>query len=1418
MSKHVVPALVICGTLLVGTAAADITIEHNVAFNATKRNPYTGGAAFDESKTHTLLNESFGPVNIPTVNADPVSALLEAFLGVDLPSIAKLQIGGSVAAHAKVEFGYSVTSGRLDINYPATSQLNVQTVPGGNHVLAGQSYAIGSQFQAGVLPRTVTSQFLETEGGAGYLSAPLLAFNTYEQPTFATTSPWASAWLDAEADVRAGVFSRVTALGGLQEWRKDFRAGGKVGSRLFEIDPSGLYVSGEPIANVDLDQPIGPFPVAGGAAELTVRVPRLGVASTPSNGPIVNASAVKPIVTLTGNMEKLIPFVGGFLHNSIGPFEYDLLQLKGGPELGLYQEMSFTPDPQLKLSFSEPVLVRGNPCADDAATICGGAGSLQETVTARVPLGSSVDWQPMFTNSSSVTITPTYLFKNSFRNETGVELSLVTDVEALSLKSPFFPTTNNTIGPIIDTEARVPLGRAELFTRQFEIPLPSVTGDAIVVPKVNVGLEIGLGDLNLATSNFVGADPENPQSALWDLTFNRTVQGGPPRQYQVRVSGLAGDLTPPGGGEGDSATVLRTSADVILTDPVTSQQYAVGRRFCLTNCDLSAFQPDASPYFDDPNPTLGKLYVTHLPDDPNIDVDVQQHPILGSYNGGTPVNTVDSTEYGVEFVDKLNGPASSIVVREREIVPDRVREFEELSTARLLPAGEVLILSAPNPFDGGPDSVYLAADTNKVAVVRVGDVVRGGGQLGPSDFQGFPARSATNDSGQVALIANIVDGDIGVGTALFRGGADGLTTIARDGEALSNGGGAFITQFNAPQMNQAGQVAFNATVVPAFPETTFRTAILLGNGSELTTIVRNGELAPDTNSTFEYIDPSFSLSNSGRVVFSGLLADGRTGVYAGDGLSITKVAATGDAAPSGGSFASAFGAQQNNSGQVAFLASVVDSLGGAPVAGLYRTDGLATQRIAQVGQLAPDGDGRFADSSFLAFQMNEAGQVLFHATVEGAVNYEALYVGNEDDLRRAARIGMPAPGGGLLNGLGDARLNNNGQVAFTADLSTVVGDDEGVMLYDGRNLIELVRVGQSFGGSTVVNANVGDINDKMQVAYDVQLADGRSMIARFEPTLYWRSPGIGLWGAPENWSLLIEPFDPYDAHINSPGGGTVKIPFGNGQRRTINSLTIGSDSGAATSNLELENGVTLEAINGTTLRSSSYVGGEGTIAGTVFNLSGTINPGPLPVAAGGEIRFVPGELHIDGDYFQGVSATLIAELRGTMPGVDHDRLAISGLAELGGTLQVALLDGYQPSLGDQFSVLTFSGRSERFNALSMPVLPSDLDWRVIYGATDVVLLITPSTPGDTDFDGDVDLVDLNHIRNNFGQAGLSIMGDTNADGIVDLEDLNAVRNNFGRLSEPVPEPNTLMLLVVTFACTGIVGRCRPRQRVGMTSS
>ena len=55
---------------------------------------------------------------------------------------------------------------------------------------------------------------------------------------------------------------------------------------------------------------------------------------------------------------------------------------------------------------------------------------------------------------------------------------------------------------------------------------------------------------------------------------------------------------------------------------------------------------------------------------------------------------------------------------------------------------------------------------------------------------------------------------------------------------------------------------------------------------------------------------------------------------------------------------------------------------------------------------------------------------------------------------------------------------------------------------------------------------------------------------------------------------------------------------------------------------------------------------------------------------------------------------------------------------------------------------------------------------------------TPTCPGDTDGDADVDLSDLALLLSQFGEVG-AFAGDVNGDGNVDLTDLAIILANFG---------------------------------------
>jgi hypothetical protein len=175
---------------------------------------------------------------------------------------------------------------------------------------------------------------------------------------------------------------------------------------------------------------------------------------------------------------------------------------------------------------------------------------------------------------------------------------------------------------------------------------------------------------------------------------------------------------------------------------------------------------------------------------------------------------------------------------------------------------------------------------------------------------------------------------------------------------------------------------------------------------------------------------------------------------------------------------------------------------------------------------------------------------------------------------------------------------------------------------------------------------------------------------------------------------------------------TFAVPFNNTGSVDVQAGTLDLHVGATNSGgVVIESGATLAAGTGCCI---PYTQTAGT---TVLN-GGTINSGPIFINGGslsgsGTInasglvtnrgQVIPGgtgaagTLSINGNYTQTATGTLDIDIAGTAAGSQYDQLAISGTAALGGSLDVALLNGFQPALGNTFQVLTFASSSGNFH-------------------------------------------------------------------------------------------------------------------------
>ena len=183
------------------------------------------------------------------------------------------------------------------------------------------------------------------------------------------------------------------------------------------------------------------------------------------------------------------------------------------------------------------------------------------------------------------------------------------------------------------------------------------------------------------------------------------------------------------------------------------------------------------------------------------------------------------------------------------------------------------------------------------------------------------------------------------------------------------------------------------------------------------------------------------------------------------------------------------------------------------------------------------------------------------------------------------------------------------------------------------------------------------------------------------------------------------------------------------------------------------------------------------------------------------------------DFIQTNQGTWDLEVGGTALN-DFDFMTLSGTALLDGTLDLSLIMGFVPSLGDTFSILTAAGGvTGMFDSFTQPeTMPSGLLFDVNYFGSIVQLEVISSA--DFDKDGDVDADDLAQWQSDFGGPGSDADGDGDSDGF----DFLAWQQQFGSgvsvmaTSTSVPEPSTLFLTGLAASFGLLMPRCKKSTR------
>jgi hypothetical protein len=266
-----------------------------------------------------------------------------------------------------------------------------------------------------------------------------------------------------------------------------------------------------------------------------------------------------------------------------------------------------------------------------------------------------------------------------------------------------------------------------------------------------------------------------------------------------------------------------------------------------------------------------------------------------------------------------------------------------------------------NDLTGGVPSwgLFLHGPSGKATLSLAGDAVSGTG--GGTYF--LPGGFANvNDKGEASLMAVVAGGSASSGIFLDSGGGTDLPVVVAGQPAPDTGGGFFdggLNSLNLHSLNAAGDVAFVDTVNGGSKGS----GVFLYSGGVHSAVSLEGDSAPGTAGGVYDGFEAPAMNDAGEVVFPAFVVGGSVGrglfLDAGSGVD-SVLALEGDAAPGtgGGSFVDFLFPHSNESGDVAFLANV---LGGTATGGVFRISGGVVSAVAVENGTAPGtGGGTYA--------------------------------------------------------------------------------------------------------------------------------------------------------------------------------------------------------------------------------------------------------------------------------------------------------------------------------------------------------------------------------------------------------------------------------------------------------------------------
>lgn len=335
------------------------------------------------------------------------------------------------------------------------------------------------------------------------------------------------------------------------------------------------------------------------------------------------------------------------------------------------------------------------------------------------------------------------------------------------------------------------------------------------------------------------------------------------------------------------------------------------------------------------------------------------------------------------------------------------------------------------------------------------------------------------------------------------------------------------------------------------------------------------------------------------------------------------------------------------------------------------------------------------------------------------------------------------------------------------DPGNIVPGILGTNAFAGRNVVidASPQIGQGGNGPSLYISNpVTDRHVWGTTAASANWVTAGSWTANGVPSVLWDAVVANVRGSNQE-AVLSTVSTIYRTTISGGPGAEMTVNVATGGKLQSYSEMLIEDGGR----IHLSGGALdaqfVQLDGGRLTGSGNIFVGTGPINGSVRNVAGIVAPGD---PAGNHI----GQFTITGDFANDENGTLAIDLGGTSTS-QYDRVVASRFAFLSGHLDVTLANGFTPTVGNSFTILT-TGTAGRFGEFDSLSLPSAFAWAVNYGSNSVTLQITGiSMFGDFNQDGTLDCGDINLLVGAVASGSTSGNYDVNADGQVNVQDVYA---------------------------------------------